>query len=227
MDIRKKVSSNQGVQLVNLANSLGISRTEFDKLFLLLKDEKSRGRILLDGGYWLDNLRADARRINAKVYSFVASVDYTKTIEEAVICGCSDVDPSWWENPIGMDNYVLPSDSVVEEVFVLVNYPHGGGDPSMTAKWAISNKLKESNPYEIFATGKNFPDFRDLIGEDVMFIIETKGFLIGENRYSCSVHGNRATREPLLIWQGRSGNVTDYFLFRKEVFVSKDLKSSH
>lgn len=215
----KHVTNRQCVKLGDLAREANVSREEFASF---LKDEKRRNKFfdnLKNGDGWFEKLQVEASKIGARVYCIPKlRVDYTKTHNEAAQSG--GLQPGLYVLDVG-DKYLLPVNTIVEEVIILLNYPHGGGNYQVTVKWGLQNSLEETVPHEIFAIGEQFPYLNYTLGPNPMIIVETESCLFNLTLNACVVSWENAERESHLVEHDRLDRDDAWFAFRKKISPKK------
>lgn len=220
------VTNRQGVQLADKARENGVSREEFKNF---LNDpqrlQKFFNSLKLENLDWFEKLQIEAEKIDARLYLIPKlRVDYSKTHKEAAMTGGPQTGSDWNVLKVG-DKYILPTNTTVDEVIILLNYPKGGGDYIKTGNWGIKNGLEKSVPHEVFAIGEQFPKLNYTLGPNPMYVVETTGCSFDGRAIACCVYWFDAKRLSFLGWQSDFGRGGAWFAFRKKI-SPKDLETS-
>lgn len=192
------------------------SISELQKVFLSFFNKIISKKIITDE-IWFENFQAKASKIGVRVHLIKINVDCTRPYNELVWAGGPQTDSGSFVFKVA-DKYQLSEKKITDEVIVLLNWASGYEGYQTTVEWGLSNGLRKTTPYELFAIGEQLPDINYEIGPNPMFIIETTGCTFGDYQdFVCSVWWYNLNRKSDLCLQSCfTGHLGGWFAFRKQ-----------
>ncbi|MEX2052338.1 MAG: hypothetical protein WD991_01405 [Candidatus Paceibacterota bacterium] len=210
--MKKNVTDRQGLEHARLARAKKVSREAYQTVH----DDGTMARVL-------DGIR-DGLPITVgvpvvpppgcRILTLKVPVRLDEPWDDAVNAAGPDTGADWNVRKVG-DLYVPTGKGVVEQEFVLLNYPAGDGSWEKAITWGDTMHLHRTAPRQVFAIGKAKPNFHTEVGIDPTYVVETTGCAFDGDGQACFVWWDGSRREAYLNWQSLYGSSHVWFAFRK------------
>ena len=101
----------------------------------------------------------------------------------------------------------------VETEMILMNFGPNSGSWDKAIAWANQNRLKRTNPRQVFAVSEHKPQLHQEFGFDYMYVLATEECVFENDRDACGIWWSRFGREADLYWVDDCGCSNDWLAF--------------
>ena len=135
--------------------------------------------------------------------------------QEAINAAGPDTPNNYNVRKVG-EQYLAIGTGTVETEIILMNFGPNGGSWDKAIAWANQNRLKRTNPRQVFAIGEHKPELHHELMMDYMYAVATDECAFGGDRSACGVWWDGSGRECGLGRVEDFGYSCGWFAFLRE-----------